>query len=62
MKTGLIVVGSIMVCLSAISHFCIFMVNQQRELEGESFVMEYTMSSWLLPLSGVICIVFGIFL
>ena len=62
MKTAFIIVGSFMILLSALSHFCIFMEKQERDLAGESFEMEYTTASWLLPLVGVSFIFFGIFL
>lgn len=62
MKTAFIVIGLIIVLLSALYHLCISLENQERELAGEPFKMEYVMSFWLLMGAGVICIVFGIFL
>jgi hypothetical protein len=54
MKTGLLVSGILIFIISLISHLCIAMAIR----EGEE--VEYNIFSWLLPLSGSICVIFGL--
>lgn len=62
MKTALIIVGAIMVLLPVLSYVCIYIEKQDRDLAAQPFEWEWSIASWLLPLFGVICIIFGIFL